>query len=96
MSQIGGAAVVVDYPAGVLTPELTKAARALLKWTQADLAKASQIPLSNIKNFERGSLDPRASLLAQLERAITGAGVLILEPGDTRDGGQGLRFARRG
>ena len=32
---------------------------------------------------------------AAIEERIADAGMLVLEPGDTRDGGQGVRFARR-
>jgi hypothetical protein len=50
--------------------------------------------VGQIKNIERGAADPRASQLAAIEKAFADAGVLVLEAGDTRDGGQGVRLAR--
>lgn len=48
-----------------------------------------------IKNLERGATDPRASTLTSIQDALDQAGVMFLEPGDTRDGGVGVRLKRR-
>jgi len=79
-------------PALMITPEQIRAGRALLGWKQSDLAKASGVSEISVKNIERGATDPRASTLAALERAFTGAGLLFLDPGVNRDGGAGVRF----
>jgi hypothetical protein len=47
--------------------------------------------LSAVKAIEGGK-DVRVSIAAAIERALIDAGLLFLEPGDTRDGGRGLRF----
>jgi transcriptional regulator with XRE-family HTH domain len=76
----------------VVTAPQIRAARALLGWTQLDLARESGISEVSIKNIERGSTDPRASTLAAIENAFETAGVIFLDPGVARDGGAGVRF----
>jgi transcriptional regulator with XRE-family HTH domain len=76
----------------VITRAQIRAARALIGWTQIDLAQASGISQVAIKNLERGATDPRASTLAGIQHALDQAGVIFLEPGDTRDGGIGVRL----
>jgi len=48
----------------------------------------------SIKNIERGATDPRASTLEAFQRAFEKAGVVFLEPGDIRDGGEGVRLKK--
>src|SRR5262249_3009226 len=76
----------------MLTAAQMRASRGLLGWSQRDLASHSGLPLSTIKNIERGASDPRASTLAAIEKAFIDAKIILLEPGDVRDGGQGVRF----
>ena len=76
----------------MITRAQIRAARALIGWTQTDLAQASGISQVAIKNFERGATDPRASTLTSIQDALDEAGVIFLEPGDTRDGGIGVRL----
>jgi predicted transcriptional regulator len=80
------------YSAGMITRELIRAARGLLGWAQGDLAKAAGLKLDQIKNIERGSLDPRASMLAQIEEAFRQNGVIFLDRDDVRPGGPGVRW----
>jgi predicted transcriptional regulator len=80
----------------MLTAAQIRAARGFLDWKQSDLAKTSGIAEVTIKKIERGGIDPRASTLEALQRAFNKAGLLFLEPGDVRDGGAGLRFAKKG
>jgi transcriptional regulator with XRE-family HTH domain len=51
---------------------LVRTARALLDWTQPDLAKAAGIALATLKRFEKGHRTPipvvRAAILAALEK----------------------------
>ena len=56
------------------------------------VADRANVPLSQIRNIERGVLDPRASTLAAIEQAFDQAGVIFLEVGDTRGGGRGVRL----
>ncbi|WP_390895435.1 helix-turn-helix domain-containing protein [Bradyrhizobium diazoefficiens] len=54
-----------------LTPKLVKAARALLAWSQQDLAKSAGVATSTIADFERGQRTPVANN-AQAIRDATG------------------------
>jgi predicted transcriptional regulator len=80
------------YPVVVITIPQIRAARALIGWTQADLARASGVSEIAIKNMERGKTDPRMSTLSAIERAFAEAGVMFLESGDIRTGGPGGRL----
>jgi predicted transcriptional regulator len=88
-------AMTAQYSATMITPAQIRAARALIGWKQSDLAAASSISVISIKNIERGATDPRSSTLAAIQDAFTKAGVVFLDPGDTRDGGPGVRLTAR-
>lgn len=76
----------------MITPAQIRAARALIGWKQSDLASASGVSEISIKNIERGATDAKSSTLAAIQDALLKAGVAILEPGDTRQGGAGVRL----
>jgi transcriptional regulator with XRE-family HTH domain len=78
----------------MIVREQIRAARGLLGWSQRELAAAADVPVTAIKTVEAGR-DVRVSVLAAIEKALTEAGVLFLDSGDTRDGGPGLRFRQR-
>jgi len=59
----------------MLTPAQIRAARAMLDWTQGELAKRAGISKTGLNNIERGSADPKASTLTAIRRAIEDAGV---------------------
>ena len=61
----------------ILTSELIRAARALLRWEQRSLADASSVSLPTIKRLESrpGILAAHGSTVAALKRALEGAGV---------------------
>lgn len=86
------AAVEDTYPPDMITPGQIRAARALIGWKQSELASASGVSEISIKNIERGATDPRSSTLSALQKAFFDAGVVFLDPGDTRDGGPGVRM----
>ncbi len=52
-----------------------RAARALLNWTQADLAKASKLSLTAINKFEREAGNPRLNTLRKIQDAFEQNGV---------------------
>ena len=60
-----------------LTSELIRAARALLRWEQRDLADASSVSLPTVKRLEArpGILAAHGSTVAALKRALESAGV---------------------
>lgn len=63
----------------MITIEQIKAARALLGWTQDDLAKASGLSKPMINLLERRKSNPKVDSLAAIERALTHAGVEMTE-----------------
>lgn len=58
-----------------MSPEQCRAARAWLKWSQADLADRASIGLSTVKDFESDKREPISNNLAAIQRAFEGAGV---------------------
>jgi transcriptional regulator with XRE-family HTH domain len=81
-------------PMTVLTSEVIRAARALLRWDQRNLAKASTISLPTIKRLESkpGALEAHTSTVAALTRALESAGIQFI---DENGGGPGVRLAKR-
>lgn len=68
----------------MITPEQSRAGRALIGWTQTELAAASNLSMSTIRDFERGQRVPTVNNLAAIRRALEEAGIVILdgdEPG---------------
>jgi transcriptional regulator with XRE-family HTH domain len=61
----------------MITSEQIKAARALLRWDQRELARVSQVPLQTIKRLETipGPLAARESTIDALRVALEAAGV---------------------
>lgn len=55
-----------------------RAARALLGWSQDDLAKKSGLSEMAIKNLERGAVDPRVSTMTNVIQAFEHAGIEFL------------------
>ena len=63
-----------------LTSEMVRAARALLRWDQADLAQASNVSLPTITRIEKepGPIPGRLDTALAIERAFSEAGVEFL------------------
>lgn len=71
--------------------EQCRAARALLGWNQAELAKAANVSRQTVADFERGAHVPINNNLASITVALEKAGIeFIPENG----GGEGLRFKK--
>jgi transcriptional regulator with XRE-family HTH domain len=72
-----------------LSSELLRAARALLRWDQQDLAKASEVSLPTIKRLEAkpGVLNAHKPTVAALRRALESAGIEF-----TNGNGPGVRL----
>ncbi len=79
----------------MLTPHVTiqqvRAARALLEWSQADLAAASGLSLPTIKRIESrgGNLGGRPDSAARIVAAFESAGVAFIPE---NGGGSGVRM----
>ena len=81
-----------SYPKKMITRAQIRAARALIDWTQTDLAQASGVSQVAIKNLERGATNPRVSTISNIQAAFDQAGVIFLDAGDIRIGGVGVRI----
>jgi transcriptional regulator with XRE-family HTH domain len=64
-----------------LTPKHVRAARALLAWSQQDLAKAAGVATSTVADFERGHRTPVANNAQAIRGALEGAGIRFLPTG---------------
>lgn len=73
----------------MITARQIRAARALLGWSQQELADRAIISLNALNRLERGEVDPRVSTLMAVHKALTGAGVEFLSAGDK---GEGVRL----
>lgn len=63
----------------MITGGQLRAARALLDWTQDDLASRSGVAAQTIRLFEAGSRRPYGRTLDQLEATLKEAGIVFLE-----------------
>jgi transcriptional regulator with XRE-family HTH domain len=68
-----------------------RAARALLEWTQTDLAAAAKIAVPTVKRFETGVRTPIPIVKAAIVRALEDAGVEFLPAKNGRGVGVRLR-----
>ena len=78
----------------MLSSEMVRAGRALLRWEQKDLAEASGVLLPTIKRLEAtpGPLSAHGPTIAAMSRAVETAELeFIPENG----GGAGIRFRER-
>jgi hypothetical protein len=76
-----------------ITSEQVRAARALLRWEQRDLAEASGVSLPSVKRLETqpGALAAQQRTIVELRNALEKAGVeFITENG----GGLGVRLRK--
>lgn len=75
----------------MVSPETCRAARALINWSQQQLAKAANVGVSTVKNFEAGHSTPTANNLHAIQSTLEHAGVEFVSE---EQGGPGV-LARR-
>ena len=76
-----------------LTVAQCRAARALLNWTMADLAKAAGVGVMTVNRFEGGKPVSTASL-ETLALTLSAAGVTLIGPEEhSLSGGEGARLS---
>lgn len=78
----------------MITAAQCRAARALLKWKQEDLASRSEVSVTTIRTFETEATAPHKSTLKALTAALEDAGIEFLNEGEpaATSGGQGVRL----
>jgi len=74
-----------------MTPGQCRAARALIGWSQSDLADRSGVSVGTVRNFEREASEPVPQNELALRRALEAAGVVFLD----EHMGVGVRPGRR-
>jgi predicted transcriptional regulator len=75
----------------MITPEQCRAARALLDWSQQELAETAAVGIVTVRQLEAAVHKPRRSTLAVIRRALEAAGVEFI---DENGGGPGVRLRR--
>lgn len=65
-----------------LTPEMCRAARGLLGWTQSDLAEQAEISRGTIRDYECARHGIHRATEAQLRRALELGGARFIEVDD--------------
>lgn len=68
-----------------------RAARALLGWSQQELADLAIVSANALARLERGQVDTRSSTVERIERALQKAGIEFLHPIGGR--GEGVRLS---
>ncbi|MFK3666073.1 multiprotein-bridging factor 1 family protein [Ochrobactrum teleogrylli] len=78
----------------MLTSEQVRAARALLRWEQKELADACGVSLPSIKRLEtqRGELAAQTRTVDAIRYALEAAGVIFI---DQNGNGPGVRLRER-
>ena len=73
----------------MITPRQIRAARALLGWSQQQLADKAIVSLNALTRLEKGRVDSRVSTVTAIEKTLSKAGVEFLPAGDK---GEGVRL----
>ena len=76
----------------MITREQCRAGRALIDWTQTQLAEAAHLGLSTIRDFEKDRRIPTHNNLLGIKSALEKAGVEFI---DENGGGPGVRLKAR-
>ena len=76
-----------------ITREQCRAARALIDWSQADLAAAAHVARQTVVDFERGARMPYQNNLSAIRTACETAGITFISE---NGGGPGVRLKKRG
>lgn len=77
------------FVVAMITARQIRAARALLGWSQQDLADKAVVSLNAITRLEKEQVDPRMSTVTAVQRALSKAGVEFIAA-DTK--GEGVRL----
>lgn len=73
----------------MITPRQIRAARALLGWSQQQLADKAIVSLNAVTRLEKGKVDSRMSTISAIQKALTKAGIEFISA-DVK--GEGVRL----
>jgi transcriptional regulator with XRE-family HTH domain len=73
----------------MITPDQCRAARALLRWTQEQLAETAGVGVSTVEAFEAALRQPIDRNRAAIRQAFEAAGIAFIPE---NGGGAGVRF----
>jgi transcriptional regulator with XRE-family HTH domain len=76
----------------MITATQCRAARALLYWSQQELADSAGVGIVTLRQLEAGNTQPRRATLDVIRRALESAGVEFIEE---NGGGPGVRLRKR-
>jgi ribosome-binding protein aMBF1 (putative translation factor) len=76
-----------------MTPAQCRAARALVEFSQTELAAKAKVGGSTVRNFEASRSVPVTNNLEAIQRVLEAAGVEFIEE---NGGGAGVRFRKKG
>jgi transcriptional regulator with XRE-family HTH domain len=77
---------------GMISPEQCRAARALLDWSQGELADKAGVGIVTVRQLEAAAHEPRRATFDVIRRALEGAGIEFI---DENGGGPGVRLRKR-
>jgi ribosome-binding protein aMBF1 (putative translation factor) len=77
----------------MITERQIRAARALLGWSQQQLADKAIVSINAVTRLERGEVDPRMSTVVAVEKALQKAGIEFIPAGEK---GEGVRLSKAG
>src|SRR6202034_1959829 len=60
-----------------LQPQQVRSARALLSWTQKELARRARVATSTVADFERGAREPTTNNVQSMVKALEDGGVVF-------------------
>jgi predicted transcriptional regulator len=75
----------------MISPKQCRAARALLDWSQQDLADHAKVGIVTVRQLEAGAHEPRRATLEVVRRALEEAGIKFI---DENGGGAGVRLRK--
>lgn len=76
----------------MITSAQCRAGRALIDWSQQQLADAAKVGVVTVRQFESGGSQPRNATLEVIQRALEAAGVEFI---DQNGHGPGVRLRER-
>lgn len=77
----------------MISTEQCRGARAMLGWSQGQLAEAAGVSRATVVDFERGVRVPHRNNLSAIRRALETAGIIFIPE---NGGGLGIRFGKPG